>query len=107
MTTILAGPRQHIRSQIRGTRDHILLSEIRDSPILEVQVAVFISHRDRMSRLYPQALGPLFVASYNSQGYGGGMRSGLHTGFSTIRRIRKVLYVRNFHAKGGYRTLQQ
>jgi hypothetical protein len=31
-----------------------------------------------MSRLYPQALGPLFVASYNSQGYGGGIRQRLH-----------------------------
>jgi hypothetical protein len=29
----------------------------------------------------PQALGSLFVASYNSQGYGVGIRTSLHTGF--------------------------
>jgi hypothetical protein len=41
-------------SESRGTRDHILLSQIRD----------FLS-----------------VASYDSQGYGGGMRPRLHTGY--------------------------
>jgi hypothetical protein len=41
-------------SESRGTRDHILLSQIRDF---------------------------LFVASYDSQGYGGGIRSRLHTGY--------------------------
>jgi hypothetical protein len=34
-----------------------------------------------MSRLYPQALCSLFVASYDSQGYGGSIRTRLHTGF--------------------------
>jgi hypothetical protein len=41
-------------SESRETRDHILLSQIRDF---------------------------LFVASYDSQGYGGGIRARLHTGF--------------------------
>jgi hypothetical protein len=67
------------RSESRGTHDHILLSKIRDSPNVEGQVPVFISPRNRVARLYPQALGPLFVASYDSQGYGGGIRPGLHT----------------------------
>jgi hypothetical protein len=40
-------------SESRGSRDHVLLSQIRD---------------------------PLFVASYDSQGYGGGIRPSLHTG---------------------------
>jgi hypothetical protein len=40
----------------RGTRDHILLSQIRDSPNLEGQVPVFISPRNRVAQLYPQAL---------------------------------------------------
>jgi hypothetical protein len=33
-------------------------------------------------RLQPQALGSLFVASYDSQGYGGGTRPCLHTGIA-------------------------
>jgi hypothetical protein len=47
-------------------------------PNLEDQVAVFISHRKRVDQLYPQALGSTFVASYESQGYGGGTRTRLH-----------------------------
>jgi hypothetical protein len=43
-------------SESRGTRDHILLSQIRDSPNLEGQVPVFISPRNRVARLYPHAL---------------------------------------------------
>jgi hypothetical protein len=54
--------------------DHILLSQIRDSPNLEGQVPVFISPRNRVAQLYPQALGSVFVASYDLQGYGGGIR---------------------------------
>jgi hypothetical protein len=59
------------RSESRGTNDNILLSQIRDSPSLDGQVPVFISSRKRVVRLYPQALGSLFVASYDSQVYGG------------------------------------
>jgi hypothetical protein len=32
-----------------------------------------------VARLYPRALGSLFVASYDSQDYGGGIRTRLHT----------------------------
>jgi hypothetical protein len=52
-----------LKSESRGTHDHILLSQIRDSPNLEGQVPIFISPRNRKARLYPQALGSLFVAS--------------------------------------------
>jgi hypothetical protein len=54
-----------LRSESRGTHEHILLSQIRDSPNLEGQVLVFISPRNRVARLYPQALGSLLIASYN------------------------------------------
>jgi hypothetical protein len=64
--------------KFRGTHDHILLSHIRDSPNLEGQVPVFISPSDSVAQLYPQALGSLFIASYDSQGYGGGIRTRLH-----------------------------
>jgi hypothetical protein len=32
-----------------------------------------MSSSDRVAQLYPQALGSLFVAFYDSQGYGGGI----------------------------------
>jgi hypothetical protein len=46
-----------------------------DSRNREVQVPVFISHRNRVAQFYPQPLGSHFVASYDSQGYGGGSNS--------------------------------
>jgi hypothetical protein len=52
-------------SESRGTHEHILLSQIRDSPNLEGQ----IPPSDRVAQLYPQALGSLYFASYDSQGY--------------------------------------
>jgi hypothetical protein len=64
-------------SESRGTHEHILLYQIRDSSNLEGQVAVFISPRNRVSQLHPQALGSLFFASYDSQGYGGVIRTRL------------------------------
>jgi hypothetical protein len=69
-------------SESRGTHDPVLLSQIRDSPNLEDQVPVFISPRKRVAQLYPQTLGSFFIASYNSQGYGGGIRTRLHTGLT-------------------------
>jgi hypothetical protein len=42
------------------------VSQIRDSPNLEGQVPVFISHRNRVAQLYPPALGYLLDASYES-----------------------------------------
>jgi hypothetical protein len=67
-----------LRSESRRTHDHILLSQIRHSPNLEGQVLVFLSPMSRVARLYPQALGSPFVASYDSKGYGGGIRTRLH-----------------------------
>jgi hypothetical protein len=77
---IAAGSRQRSRSWIRVPRDSWphLLSQIRDSSHLEGQAPVFISTRNRMAQLYPQALGSLFVAFYDSQGYGGGNWTYLH-----------------------------
>jgi hypothetical protein len=69
-------------SESSGTHDQILLSQIRDSPNLEGQVPVFISPRNRVAKLYPQALGSLFVSPYDSQGYGGVIRTSLHTGIN-------------------------
>jgi hypothetical protein len=65
---IAAGPRQssHSQLQVPHDHDHILLSQIRDSPNLEGQVPVFISPRNRVVQLYLQGLGFLFCASYES-----------------------------------------
>jgi hypothetical protein len=52
-----------LRSESRGTHDYNLLSQIRDFPNLEGQVPVFISPRNKVTRLYPQALG-LVGSSY-------------------------------------------
>jgi hypothetical protein len=54
--TIAASPRQrsHSRVRVRGTHDHILLSQIRDSPIQEGHDPVFISSRNRVTQLYPR-----------------------------------------------------
>jgi hypothetical protein len=71
-----------LRLESRRTHDHILLSQIRDSHNLEGQVPVFISSRNNMAQLYPQALGSLLVASFDSQGYGGAIRPCLHMGAS-------------------------
>jgi hypothetical protein len=56
-------------SESRGNHGHILLSQIRDSLNLEGQVPVFISPWNREAQLYPKALGSLFIASYDSQGF--------------------------------------
>jgi hypothetical protein len=37
------------------------------------QAPVFISPRNRVAQLYPRALGSLYIVSYDSQGYGGGI----------------------------------
>jgi hypothetical protein len=57
-----------------------------DFPNLEGQVPVFISPRNRVAQLYPRALGSLFVASYDSQDYGGGILTRLNTGRLILMR---------------------
>jgi hypothetical protein len=81
--TIAAGLRQHNHSQVRVPRGSWPQFTVSDSrlPNLEDQVPVFISHRNRLAQLYPQALGSIFVAIYDSEGYGGGIRHRLHTSF--------------------------
>jgi hypothetical protein len=78
--TIAAGPCQRSRAQVRVPRDSWPYFTISDSrlPKLEGQIPIFISPRNRVAHLYPRALGSLFIASYDSQGYGGGIRTRLH-----------------------------
>jgi hypothetical protein len=55
---------------------------IRDFSNLVGHVPIFISPRNRVAQLYPQTLGHLFIASYDSHGYGGGIVTALHTGIT-------------------------
>jgi hypothetical protein len=61
-----------LRSESRGTHDHIFLSQIRDFPNLEDQVHVFISPRNRLAQLYPPFHRLLRLA---------GLRTCLHSGY--------------------------
>jgi hypothetical protein len=70
-TTVFIGSESH------GTYDHILLSEIQDSPNLEGQIPVFVSPKKKVAQLYPQALDSIFVTC-DSHGYGGGIQTCLH-----------------------------
>jgi hypothetical protein len=75
-------------SEPRRTHNHTLLSLL---PNLECQVPVFISPRNRVFQLYPLALGSLYVASYDSQGYSGGILTRLHMGFNYVQEQMSVL----------------
>jgi hypothetical protein len=55
-----------------------------DSSNLESQVLVFISPRNRVPQLYLRALSFLFVASYDSQGYDGGILTSPHMGLTEV-----------------------
>jgi hypothetical protein len=59
-------------------------SVLRQTPNLEQQVSVFMPPSDRVAQLYLQAPVSLFVAFYNSQGYGGGILSRLHAGYNAV-----------------------
>jgi hypothetical protein len=74
-----------LRSESRVTHGHILMYQIRDSPNLDGQVPVFISTRKMVARLYPQALGSLFIASYDLQVYAGGIRPPMKSIFTSPR----------------------
>jgi hypothetical protein len=79
---IAAVPRQHSHSQVWAPRDswpHFTVSDSRLSQPGGPGPLIYVP-RDRVARLYSQALGFLFVTSYSSQGYIGGIRPRLITG---------------------------
>jgi hypothetical protein len=65
-------------------------SALRAAPNLEDQVSIFISPTDRVAQLHPQAPGSLSVAFHDSQGYGGGILTHLHTGTNLCIPLRNV-----------------
>jgi hypothetical protein len=75
----------------RRTHDHILLSHMRlpQTGVPGPRIYIPPPPRNRVDQLHPLALGSLFVASYDSQSYGGGILTCLHTGL--IRRLKFTL----------------
>jgi hypothetical protein len=49
---------------------------------------------DRVAQLYSQVLTVLFFASNDSQGYGGGIKTRLHTGIEDTER--RYIYIYNY-----------
>jgi hypothetical protein len=80
--TTAADPRQRSHSRVRVLWNSLpyFMSQIRNSPNLDDHVSVFISPRNKAAQLYLQALSSVFVASCDSQSYGGGIRTRLHAG---------------------------
>jgi hypothetical protein len=72
-------PEQSLLGRSPAELTAIFYCVVWDSPNLEGLIPVFISPRNRVAQLYPRALGSLCVASYDSQGYGGGILTHLHT----------------------------
>jgi hypothetical protein len=62
-----------------------------------------MSTSDLVTQLDPQALGSLFVASYDSQGYGGGIGTRLHAGnvcvISNFKNDTDLIFYRNIKQK--------
>jgi hypothetical protein len=80
--TIAAGSRQRSHSRVQVPRDswQILLSQIRDFTNLEGRSPYLYLPGAGWPSYTPRHWGYLFVASYDSQGYGGGIGPRLHTG---------------------------
>jgi hypothetical protein len=72
-------PEQSLSGPSPADQKTIFYALIWDSDNLEDQVSVFMSPLNRVDQLYPRALSSLFVASYDSQGYGGGTLTRLHS----------------------------
>jgi hypothetical protein len=75
--TTAAGPRQHSHSQIQVPRDSPPYFTVSDSRLPQPggpDPSTYIP-QEQGAQLYPQALGFLSVASYDWQGYGGGIRT--------------------------------
>jgi hypothetical protein len=85
--TIAAGPRRRSHSRVLVPRDSWPYFTVSDSKIPQpggLGTRIYIPP-DQGGPLYPQAQGSLFVVSYNSQCYGGGIRNRSHTGELTIQ----------------------
>jgi hypothetical protein len=90
--TIAAGPLQRRHSRVRVPRDSRPYFTVSNSwfPKQEGQIPVFVLPRHRVVQLYSQAPDSLFVASYDSQGYDGGIRTRLQEGYKYEHRLHNI-----------------
>jgi hypothetical protein len=90
-----ADPRQRTHSQVRVPRDSRPYVTVSDSRLLQTErpgSCIYIP-QEQGGQIMPQALGSLFVASYDSQSYGGGIWPRLHTGESEYSRCYKNVLI--------------
>jgi hypothetical protein len=67
-----------------------------------------------VAQVYPQALGSLFVASSDSQGYGGGIQTHFHTGITQLYlllvgvkvKVKVTLQLAVYHQSVGIKPLE-
>jgi hypothetical protein len=78
-------------SESRGT--HFTVPDSR-LPQPEEPGSVFISPRNRVSQIYPQALSSILIASYDLKGYGGSIWTGLEGRTFSNYRLVLVIYPR-------------
>jgi hypothetical protein len=91
---IAAGPRQRNHSRVRVPRDswsHFIVSDSRLPHSEGPGPHIYIS-QEQGGPVIPSGTRFHFVASYDSQGYGGGIRTGLHTRIQS--HVLKCLFVR-------------
>jgi hypothetical protein len=96
-----AGPLQssHSHDRVPRTHDRILLSQIQDSPNLEGQVPVFISPRNRVTRLYPPGTAFLFRRLLRP--------AGLWWNYSNCPSLALVVLITLLHGPGRKHRFQQ
>jgi hypothetical protein len=80
-------------SKSRRTHGHILLSHLRLPQHGRPGPRIYIPQEQGGPVIPPRALGSLFFASYDSQGYGGGILTRLHTGHTNIVWYRLLKYL--------------
>jgi hypothetical protein len=96
--TIAAGPRQCSHFQVRVPRDSWPRFTVSDSRLPQrggPGPCIYIPQEQGGPHI-PQALGSLFVAFVDSQGYGGGIRPRFHTG---VRFCTTYIVSKRIHSK--------
>jgi hypothetical protein len=93
--TIAAGPRQGSHSQVRVPRNswpHLTASDFRLPQPRRPDSRIDILKKQGGLVIYLQEPGSIFVALYDSQGYGGGIQPGLHMGYILTLSVELHLY---------------
>jgi hypothetical protein len=95
--TIAAGARQRSHSHFRVPRDLWPYFTVSDSRLPQPGgpgPRIYIP-QEQDDPVIPQILDSHFVASYDSQGYGGGIRTFLHMGLCLINHIESEIILNN------------